>query len=134
MIAAAITARAGSSAVFERGFVTYSNESKQEMLGVPALLIAEFGAVSAECAQAMATGALANSSADLAVSVTGIAGPDGGSKIKPVGTVHIGYAVRDGSTGSSAYHFEGSRDDVRRQSCEAALSTSINALKELENG
>ncbi len=89
LVAAALTDIAGSSAVFDRGFVTYSNEAKAEMLGVPEGLIAEHGAVSAPVAAAMATGALNNSKANLAVSVTGIAGPTGGSAEKPVGLVYI---------------------------------------------
>ena len=94
LIAAACTAVAGSSDWFERGFVTYSNDAKTEMLGVPAVLIAAHGAVSAEVAQAMAEGALAHSRADLAVAVTGIAGPGGATPGKPVGTVWMALAMR----------------------------------------
>ena len=96
LIAAACTALAGSSDWFERGFVTYSNAAKSEMLGVPAALIAVHGAVSAEVAQAMAEGALAHSRADLAVAVTGIAGPGGATPGKPVGTVWMAVARRGG--------------------------------------
>ena len=96
LIAAACTAVAGSSDWFERGFVTYSNQAKAEMLGVPAALIAAHGAVSAEVAQAMAEGALAHSRADLAVAVTGIAGPGGATPGKPVGTVWLALAGRGG--------------------------------------
>ncbi len=89
LLSAALTAIAGSSDVFERGFVTYSNEAKQEMLGVPSEVIAKYGAVSEECARAMADGALRHSRADIAVSVTGVAGPGGGTAQKPVGLVYI---------------------------------------------
>jgi nicotinamide-nucleotide amidase len=98
LIAAVLTSIAGSSAVFERGFVTYSNEAKTELLGVPAGLIAEHGAVSEPVARAMAEGALLRSHADITVSVTGIAGPDGGSAEKPVGLVHFACARRDNAT------------------------------------
>jgi nicotinamide-nucleotide amidase len=96
LIAAALTEVAGSSDVFDRGFVTYSNQAKIEMLGIPAELIAEHGAVSREVAEAMAKGALAASQADIAVAVTGIAGPGGGSALKPVGLVHLCAAGRNG--------------------------------------
>ncbi len=98
LIAAVLTSIAGSSAVFERGFVTYSNEAKTELLGVPAAVIAEHGAVSEPVARAMAEGALLRSHADIAVSVTGIAGPDGGSAETPVGLVHFACARRDNAT------------------------------------
>lgn len=96
LIAAAITAVPGASAALERGFVTYSNEAKTEMLDVPAALIAQHGAVSREVALAMVDGALLYSHADIAVAVTGIAGPDGGSAQKPVGLVHIAVGHKDG--------------------------------------
>jgi nicotinamide-nucleotide amidase len=94
LVAAAITEVAGCSAIFDRSFVTYSNEAKQDLLGVPADLIDTFGAVSAAVAWAMAQGALQNSNADVAVAVTGVAGPDGGTVQKPVGTVVFARAVR----------------------------------------
>ena len=97
LIGAALTSVAGASLVLECGFITYSNESKTEMLGVPAELIASRGAVSAEVARAMAEGALRHSKADIAVAVTGIAGPDGGSEQKPVGLVHLAAARRGGA-------------------------------------
>jgi nicotinamide-nucleotide amidase len=96
LVAAALTEIAGSSDVVECGFVTYSNEAKEAMLGVPAATLKSFGAVSAETAWAMAAGALQRSRADLAVAITGIAGPGGGSKQKPVGLVHFAAARRDG--------------------------------------
>jgi nicotinamide-nucleotide amidase len=96
LVAAALTAIPGSSDVFERGFVTYSNDAKEELLGVPSAILAAHGAVSTESAQAMARGALARSRADLAVAITGVAGPGGGTADKPVGLVHFAAAARDG--------------------------------------
>jgi nicotinamide-nucleotide amidase len=96
LVAAALTEIAGSSDVVDRGFVTYSNEAKQKMLGVPAATLKRHGAVSGETAAAMAAGALKNSLADVSVSITGIAGPGGGSKEKPVGLVYLAAASRDG--------------------------------------
>lgn len=120
-VAQAITAIAGSSAWFERGFVTYSNEAKQEMLGVPAETIATHGAVSAETAAAMARGALARSRAALAVSITGVAGPTGGSVAKPVGTVWFGFAVRAGALSTRHRLFAGDRYSIRAQAVRFAL-------------
>ena len=96
LVAAALTEIAGSSDVVDRGFVVYSNAAKESMLGVPAVTLKRHGAVSAETAMAMAVGALKNSAADLTVSITGIAGPGGGTKQKPVGLVHFAAASRDG--------------------------------------
>ena len=96
LLAATLTEIPGSSAVFDRGFVTYSNDAKTAMLGVPADLLATFGAVSRETAQAMARGALALAGVDLAVAITGIAGPGGAMPGKPVGLVHFAAATRDG--------------------------------------
>jgi len=96
LVAAALTEISGSSDVVERGFVTYSNAAKQQMLGVPAATLKRHGAVSGATAAAMAAGALKNSPADLAVAITGIAGPGGGTKQKPVGLVHFAAASRDG--------------------------------------
>jgi nicotinamide-nucleotide amidase len=123
LIAAALTAVPGSSAAFERGFVTYSNDAKMELIGVPATLIAAHGAVSAEVARAMAEGALGASRADLAVSVTGVAGPDGGSAEKPVGLVHIGAARRGAATLHEEHRFgDIGRGSVREASVAAALA------------
>lgn len=128
LIAAYLTDIAGSSTVVERGFVTYSNEAKNEMLNVPMDLIEEHGAVSEQVARAMAEGAVRNSRADLAVSVTGIAGPTGGTKEKPVGRVHMAVA-RDGQKTLHAVHtFEGNRDDVRQQTVAAALHLTLQNL------
>ena len=121
MIAAACTAIAGSSDWFERGFVTYSNEAKTEMLGVPAALIAAHGAVSAEVALAMAEGALAHSHAGMAVSVTGIAGPGGGSPHKPVGTVWLAVARTGQPAKAELLQLNGDRAAVRLQTVARAL-------------
>ncbi len=132
MIAAAITDRPGSSAVFERGFVTYSNQSKIDLLGVSADILREHGAVSARTAIAMAHGALGNSRADVSVSVTGIAGPDGGTKDKPVGLVYIGYGFKEKNHAEcTEHHFKGDRDSIRRQSTEAALKHLLKFLDKL---
>jgi len=131
MIAAALTDIAGSSAVFDRGFVTYSNEAKQAMLGVRAQTLATHGAVSAETACEMARGALCASLADLAVSVTGIAGPDGGSMEKPVGLVHAALAYRDREILPVTWHFGNpGRAAVRRATVERALQLFVDALEE----
>ena len=127
-VAQCLTAIAGSSAWFDRGFVTYSNEAKQEMLGVPPVMLAEHGAVCQPVAVAMAEGALRNSRADWAVAITGIAGPTGGSPQKPVGTVCFAWGCRDGRIVTSTRHFPGSREDVRAQSVEHALSGLIERM------
>lgn len=121
MIAAAITEIAGSSKVFERGFVTYSNAAKTEMLGVPSQLVSQRGAVSAEVAVAMAVGAIKKSRADVAVAVTGVAGPSGGTEAKPVGRVYIATAVRNGQAKHKEYTFFGDRSAIRNAAAEEAL-------------
>ena len=126
LIAAACTSLAGSSDWFERGWVTYSNAAKSESLGVPAALIAQHGAVSAEVARAMAEGALAHSVAQLAVAVTGIAGPSGATPGKPVGTVWLAVARRGSSTDVQLLQLSGDRAAVRRQTVEHALR-ALNA-------
>lgn len=123
LIAAACTAMAGSSEWFERGFVTYSNESKTELLGVPAPLIAAHGAVSEEVARAMAEGALRHANAEVAVAVTGIAGPGGGSPEKPVGTVWLAWSVASGETRARCLHIRGNRDAVRQRTVSEALQS-----------
>ncbi|PQA85776.1 damage-inducible protein CinA [Marinicaulis flavus] len=129
LIAGALTDVPGSSAVVERGFVTYSNEAKNEMLGVPMALIARHGAVSAAVARAMAKGALLHSRADIAVSVTGIAGPDGGTARKPVGLVWFGLAVKGAPARVERRVFaEGGRDFVRTKATETALHLMLTAL------
>ncbi len=121
MIAAAITGRPGASKIFERGFVTYSNESKNELLGVPFDLIDRYGAVSHETAEAMVRGALERSRGKIAVAVTGIAGPDGGTELKPVGLVYIGYALKGGPIHVAEHYFSGDRTVNRTQTVEAAF-------------
>ena len=121
LIAAACTAVAGSSDWFERGFVTYSNEAKAVSLGVPMALIQAHGAVSEQVARAMAEGAIAHSRADLAVAVTGIAGPGGGSRSKPVGTVWLALAVRRGDVRAELLILDGDRTAVREQTVQRAL-------------
>ena len=122
LIAAACTSVAGSSDWFERGFVSYSNEAKSELLGVDAALIAAEGAVSESVACAMAEGALAHSPADLAVAVTGIAGPGGGSASKPVGLVWLALAQRGGAVAAERLQLGGDRAAVRAQTVQIALA------------
>ncbi len=123
LVAAALTAVPGSSDVFDRGFVTYSNTSKSEMLGVPYWLIEKHGAVSEEVARAMAGGALTHSNASLAVAVTGIAGPSGGTPEKPVGLVHFAAGRPDGPMHHERVLFgDVGRDEIRRRSVEKALA------------
>lgn len=124
LVAAALTEIAGSSAVLDRGFVTYSNEAKNECLGVSLDIIETFGAVSIATAWAMAQGALRNSKADMAVAVTGIAGPDGGTALKPVGTVVFARALRDddGEPDGEQKLFDGTtRSEIRAQAAKWAL-------------
>lgn len=121
LIAAAITSVSGSSAWFDRGFVTYSNDAKVAMLGVSQQTLNEYGAVSEQTAREMARGALANSSATLAYSVTGVAGPTGGTRVKPVGTVCFGFASKS-SVHTTTRHFDGDRSAVREHAVEYVLS------------
>ncbi len=130
LVAALLTEISGSSAVVERGFVTYSNEAKTELIGVPADLIATHGAVSEPVARAMAEGALAHSRADVAVGITGVAGPTGGTAAKPVGLVHFGLARK----GAATVHLERrygdlGREIVRRRAVEDALSLLEQAVR-----
>lgn len=128
MIAAACTSLSGSSAWFERGFVTYSNEAKTELLGVTGDLLLAHGAVSEPVARAMAQGALARSRAQVSVSVTGVAGPTGGSVEKPVGTVCFAWAVA-GSLSSAREWFDGDRAGVRRAATWHALARLVELLE-----
>jgi len=129
LIAAALTDVPGSSAVVERGFVTYANEAKNEMLGVPMALINAHGAVSGEVARAMSQGAIQNSRADIAISVTGVAGPGGGTTDKPVGLVWFGLAGADGFSRVERRIFPaGSRDFVRTKAVETALQLLLAGL------
>jgi nicotinamide-nucleotide amidase len=130
MIAAALTDIAGSSAVVDRGFVTYSNAAKMEMLGVSAITLGAHGAVSAETALEMAAGALAHSRAGIALSVTGIAGPDGGSAEKPVGLVWFGLAMEGAEPRAAQRIFESrGRDFIRREAVRTALEMALKALQ-----
>jgi nicotinamide-nucleotide amidase len=130
LVAALLTEISGSSSVVERGFVTYSNEAKIELIGVPAELIAAHGAVSEPVARAMAEGALAHSRADVAVGITGVAGPTGGTATKPVGLVHFGLARK----GAATIHLERrygdlGREIVRRRAVEDALALLEQAVR-----
>jgi nicotinamide-nucleotide amidase len=129
LIASAITEISGSSDWFERGFVTYSNLSKEQMLGVSHELITEFGAVSEEVADAMALGALHNSAGQISVAVTGIAGPSGGSKEKPVGTVCFSWAVQGSKPQSLKKHFSGTRQGIRQAAVQQALEGILLLIK-----
>ncbi len=128
-LAAAITDIAGSSQWFDRGFVTYSNQAKQHMLAVSAETIAAFGAVSQEVACAMAKGALAASAADVSVAITGIAGPGGGSLLKPVGTVWIAWGNRQNEKDIQCFVFSGNRIKIRQQAVKTALEHLITFIK-----
>jgi nicotinamide-nucleotide amidase len=129
LVAATLTAIPGSSDVFERGFVTYSNSAKSEMLGVPVWLIERRGAVSEDVARAMAGGALTHSHASLAVSVTGIAGPDGGTDEKPIGLVHFAAGRRDEPIRHERVLFgDLGRAEIRRRSVEQALALLLSLL------
>ena len=125
LVAGALTAIAGSSDVVERGFVTYSNEAKSELLGVSFETIAAHGSVSAETARVMAQGAVGRAPVDLAISVTGIAGPGGATPTKPVGLVFFGLARREGTWRTERYVFPGDRSAVRQAALEAALKLLV---------
>ncbi len=127
MIAAHCTDLSGSSSWFDRGFVTYSNAAKVEMLGVPSELIGMHGAVSEPVARAMALGAVYRSLAQVSVAVTGVAGPSGGSPDKPVGTVWLAWCV-DGLVKTEIQHFEGDRNQIRQATVKYALQGLMNRL------
>lgn len=130
LVAAALTEIAGSSDVVERGFVTYSNTAKSELLGVPTALIAEAGVVSGQVAMAMATGALLHSWGDIAVSVTGLAGPGGGTALKPVGLVHLAAARRGRETSARECRFGSlSRSEIRARAVLAAFELAHEAIE-----
>jgi len=131
-IAQAVTSVAGSSEWFERGFVTYSNEAKKELLGVRARTLSSHGAVSEETAREMASGALARSRAQVAIAVTGVAGPGGGTRSKPVGTVCLAWSRKKRTPESVVRHFRGSREAIRRQSVAFALQGLLDRLEEGE--
>jgi len=129
LIGGLLTEIAGSSDVFERGFITYANDAKTEVLGVPAMLIAQHGAVSEPVARAMAQGALAASPAGVAVAVTGVAGPGGGTADKPVGLVHMAVALRDGEIRHIAQRYgDIGRSEVRRATVRDAIALMHNVM------
>jgi nicotinamide-nucleotide amidase len=130
LIAASLTELAGASAVVERGFVPYSNEAKEEQLGVPVVLMVAHGAVSEEVARAMAEGALARSRADVALAETGIAGPSGGTEAKPVGLVFLAVARRGAPTSCERHLFPGTRSQVRQAAAARALELLHTLLEQ----
>lgn len=129
-VAQAITEVAGSSAWFERGFVTYSNLSKQQMLGVRETTLKQYGAVSEMTVREMVAGALQHSAAQVALAVSGIAGPDGGTADKPVGTVWFAWGIKHGETGAKRHQLGGSRAEVRAQAVHIALQGLIDLLNQ----
>lgn len=126
----AITSVAGSSRWYDRGFITYSNQAKREQLGVSTDVLARFGAVSEQAARAMAEGALTNSHAQISLAITGIAGPDGGSKDKPVGTVWFAWSGKSRETQTELHQFDGDRTSVRQQAVEVALLGIIEFIND----
>jgi len=127
-LAKIITDIPGSSAWFVGSVVSYSNEAKQSLLGVSADTLAEFGAVSGDTVLEMSDGLFAHTDADVAVSISGIAGPDGGSDDKPVGLVWLSWGKRDKSVFANSFNFDGDREDVRRQSIKQALENLLDVL------
>ena len=128
LIAKQVTDVAGSSGWFERGLVVYSNQAKQDLLGISPDLLAQFGAVSRECVEAMARGLLVMTPADWAVAITGIAGPGGGSPEKPVGLVWLAWERRGGQVESAVLQLAGSREEVRAAAAAAALQGLLDRL------
>ncbi len=128
MVAASITELAGSSEWFERGYVTYSNQSKSEDIDVSKNLIEQHGAVSDQVARAMALGAKQNSGSDLSLSITGIAGPTGGSPEKPIGTVCFAWTLANDQIVSETKHFEGNRQQIRQQACDFSLRKLLSLV------
>lgn len=127
-VAAALTDIAGSSAWFERGYVTYANSAKIEMLGVQITTLAQYGAVSEATVREMAIGALTKSHADVALAVSGIAGPGGGTIEKPVGTVWFAWAWRNGEVSAQISHFDGDRSAIRQQACTFVLQGVLDGV------
>lgn len=130
MLSQMLTSIAGSSAWFDRGFVTYSNAAKQELLGISAQTLDQFGAVSEQTAAAMANGALTNSHANIAGSITGIAGPDGGSAEKPVGTVCFAWVGSHIKLRTTTQQFSGNRDEIRQQAAMFLLEKLLAQLNQ----
>lgn len=133
LLAAALTEYAGSSAWFNMGFTTYSNQAKQQLLGVSPDTLAQHGAVSAPTVMEMATGALLTAEADFALSISGIAGPSGGSDAKPVGTVWFGLASKQGSVQARTHLFTGDRTQIREQAVFFALEWLLTVLNNHHN-
>lgn len=133
MVAQAVTSVAGSSVWFDRGFVTYSNPAKIEMLSVSNQTLENFGAVSEQTATEMALGALKNSHAQIAGSITGIAGPDGGTIGKPVGTVCFAWATAHSPISTFTKNFNGNREEIRQQAAITMMAGLIRQIKSLEN-
>ena len=131
MIFAGLTDIVGASAALDRGFITYSNQAKQEMVGVCAKTLEAHGAVSQQCSAAMAVGGITHSAADISLSVTGIAGPGGGTPDKPVGLVWMSIATKDGVQISKRFDFTGDRQAVRSQAVEAGLTLILAALPKI---
>ena len=129
LLAAAITHRPGSSQIFDRAYITYSNDAKMECLGVSTNTLNKYGAVSDQTAEEMAVGALKNSHVDLAISITGVAGPDGGSDNKPIGLVYFGYALKGGSSGSLHENYRGTREQIRSKAAMTAIKSMIAILE-----
>jgi nicotinamide-nucleotide amidase len=127
-IAKCVTDEAGSSQWFDRGFVTYSNRAKQDLLGVSAQTLLQFGAVSSQVAREMAEGALMRSTADVALAVTGIAGPDGGTPDKPVGTIWFAWVARGEPAEVHCARFDGDRESIRRDSVMLALRRMLHRV------
>ena len=132
MVAALLTSIEGASATFDRGFVVYSNSAKRDMLGVSKRLMDACGAVSPQVVAAMLSGIIKNSNADIGIAITGIAGPGGGSKDKPVGLVYVGYVSRGQEPKFVAKKFSGDRDQVRCQAADQALGLIIKCIKGIE--
>jgi nicotinamide-nucleotide amidase len=130
LISQLITSISGCSAYFERAFITYSNDSKMELLGVKSDTLKQFGAVSAETAIEMAEGALSHSHADISVSITGVAGPSGGTKSKPIGTVCFGIARKNNLPLAKVKHFSGDRDDVRLASARFVITELLQIISD----
>lgn len=131
LVAQSITSIAGSSAWFDRGFITYSNVAKTEMLDVSSKTLDDYGAVSEQTAQAMAIGALNNSHAQLSGSITGIAGPDGGSTEKPVGTVCFGWVSKSRPASATTQHFRGTREEIRQQAAIFLMAKLVEIATEI---
>lgn len=131
LAAQSITSVAGSSAWFDRGFITYSNAAKTEMLGVSNKTLAHFGAVSEQIAQEMAVGAFNNSHAQLTGSITGIAGPDGGTAEKPVGTVCFAWVIKSKPASTTTQHFQGTREQIRQQAAIFLMTKLIEIVTDI---